>query len=526
MSLVMGGITGVGIWFIIALVNPAATSLLIHTFVFGWAAEWVFFIVEITAIFVYFYCFDTMDVRTHQLVGWIYFIAAWLSLFLINGIVGFMLTPGDWLVNHNFWSGFFNPSFWPSLFFRTFISLMLAGVYAFISTSCLKDSELKFTMTKYSSKWVLLSLIAAVPAGYWYLSVLPNQVRALVEGVSPTIHTAVQTGLYAVIGLLAGTLILLLVKPALHTKSVSFIVLVSAFLFLGAFEWTREASRRPYVINEYMYSNSILKKDVTALNSEGFLQEARWVSLRSVKENDLPAAGHEIFKHQCYACHTTRGINNQIASRTASMDFATLVNYIGKIHEIRYFMPPFAGNESEKNALAYYIIKGIHGKEVIYPEQQQPAVSGKGEELFKTFCIPCHSQDLVKEKTAAWDNNKIRWALDNLNRLQSAMPDYQGTPEEKDLVAAYIAALKNGKGDETHDEGEEAFQDNCAMCHSLRGGANPLLPMLNGWSPEKIRSSLDRLDKLRGGMPPLLAPGEAKDALAGFLAKSLQGGER
>ena len=40
---------------IIALVNPAATSLLIHTFVFGWAAEWVFFVVEITAAFVYFY---------------------------------------------------------------------------------------------------------------------------------------------------------------------------------------------------------------------------------------------------------------------------------------------------------------------------------------------------------------------------------------------------------------------------------------------------------------------------------------
>ncbi len=82
----------------IVLVNPAATSLLIHTFVFGWAAEWVFFIVEITAIFVYFYCFDRMDARTHQIVGWIYFIAAWLSLFLINGIVGFMLTPGDWVM--------------------------------------------------------------------------------------------------------------------------------------------------------------------------------------------------------------------------------------------------------------------------------------------------------------------------------------------------------------------------------------------------------------------------------------------
>jgi len=36
-SMVMGGITGVGIWFIISLVNPTATSLLIHNFVFAWS---------------------------------------------------------------------------------------------------------------------------------------------------------------------------------------------------------------------------------------------------------------------------------------------------------------------------------------------------------------------------------------------------------------------------------------------------------------------------------------------------------
>lgn len=34
-SLVMGAITGVGIWFIIGLLNPAATEALIHNFVWG-----------------------------------------------------------------------------------------------------------------------------------------------------------------------------------------------------------------------------------------------------------------------------------------------------------------------------------------------------------------------------------------------------------------------------------------------------------------------------------------------------------
>ena len=137
-SMVYGGVTGVGIWFTIGLIQPDATSELIHTFVFGWAAEWVWFLVEIIALLVYYYKFNTMDERNHIKVGWIYFAAAWLSLFLINGIIGFMLTPGEWINDHNFWSGFFNPTFWPSLWFRFAIATLIAGVFAFFTTDFCK----------------------------------------------------------------------------------------------------------------------------------------------------------------------------------------------------------------------------------------------------------------------------------------------------------------------------------------------------------------------------------------------------
>ena len=40
-------VSGVGIWFAIGLAAPEATSTLIHNFVFGWAIEWVFFLVEL-----------------------------------------------------------------------------------------------------------------------------------------------------------------------------------------------------------------------------------------------------------------------------------------------------------------------------------------------------------------------------------------------------------------------------------------------------------------------------------------------
>jgi mono/diheme cytochrome c family protein len=464
-----------------------------------------------------------MDARTHQVIGWIYFIAAWLSLFVINGIIGFMLTPGDWMVDGDFWSGFFNPSFWPSLFFRTFISLMLAGVYAFLSTAGLKDPGLKFTMTRYSAKWVLFSFLSAVPSGYWYLSILPNQARSLVEGASPTIQKAINYGTYSVIFLIAGTLILLLVKPSFHSRPVSLFVLVCAFIFLGSFEWTREASRRPFVVNEVLYSNSISPKDLDDINREGFLHSAKWVSTRDVRDNNLLQAGLDIFRNQCYACHSVRGADNDIVARTSSMDYPTLFNYIGKIHQIRYFMPPFAGNDSERKALAFYIIKGIQGKTVTFAEERHAAME-KGEELFEAHCTICHPKELVQERTAGWDRQKIRWALDNLNRLRSAMPDYGGTPEEKDHVADYIFSMRGGR--ETHDDGKEVFQENCAMCHSLSGGSNPLLPKMGGWRRERIRGALDMLDKLKGGMPPLRASGREKDALTAFLLRSMRGGAK
>ncbi|MDP2104817.1 MAG: hypothetical protein Q8J76_02390, partial [Desulfobulbaceae bacterium] len=57
LTMVLGSLTGIGIWFTISLLSPAATSTLIHNFVFAWAIEWLFFLVEIISIFIYTYTF-------------------------------------------------------------------------------------------------------------------------------------------------------------------------------------------------------------------------------------------------------------------------------------------------------------------------------------------------------------------------------------------------------------------------------------------------------------------------------------
>ena len=162
LTMVAGALTGVGIWFTISLLSPSATSVLIHTFLFGWATEWTFFVTEIVSLFIYYYTFNRLSPKNHLIIGWVYFGAAWMSLFVINGIIDFMLTPGAWIENNNFWSGFFNPTFWPALFFRTFFSILIAGLFGFLTASFLKNQEIRTTMLRYSAKWLLVPFILFV----------------------------------------------------------------------------------------------------------------------------------------------------------------------------------------------------------------------------------------------------------------------------------------------------------------------------------------------------------------------------
>ena len=84
---------------------------------------------------------------------------AYLSLVVINGIITFMLTPGHWGDNHDFWIGFFNPTYWPSLLFRTCICLALAGIYALITASVQKDGALKARIVRWAATWIVPSLL-------------------------------------------------------------------------------------------------------------------------------------------------------------------------------------------------------------------------------------------------------------------------------------------------------------------------------------------------------------------------------
>ncbi|APG27784.1 hypothetical protein A7E78_08000 [Syntrophotalea acetylenivorans] len=437
LTLVYGSLTGVGIWFVISLVQPGGTSLLIHQFVFAWAAEWVFFLIEIVAISVYLYSFDRMPATIHQAVAWIYFGAAWCSLFIINGIITFMLTSGNWASNGSFWSAFFNPSFWPSLVFRTLLAVINAGLFALLFSAFSKDLNLRRQVVSYCNRLMLPALLATLPTAWWYLRSLPEPARDLVTAGSPTIVRALHGG---AIGAILVLLVLLfsLFAPLRYRRSLAVLALASGLLLMGSFEWTREAARRPFVVQQTMFCNGMTPEQVPQLKEQGFLAKARWSQIHQAT-SDPATAGRELFKFQCYSCHTLDGFNNDLLQRTRPLSQAALAGYIDSLHQVRYFMPPFAGNNNERQVLAAFLTDGLFpsfDKSAETPKEVPP-----DRLLFEQNCTLCHTTKLVATRTADWSKVRIRNALDHLNRLHPAMPDYKGAPEEKDRLADYIYQL-------------------------------------------------------------------------------------
>jgi cytochrome bd-type quinol oxidase subunit 1 len=359
LTMVLGGLSGFGIWLIISLLSPAATSVLIHSFVFGWATEWVFFVVEITSLLIYYYTFNRMDSRNHLIVGWIYFIFAWLSLFVINGIVSFMLTPGRWVETKSFWDGFFNPSFGPSLFFRTSIALSLAGIYGLITSTRIRDDTLRQKMVRYCVLWLAVPFVLLVPSALWYLQVIPPEAGAVISDPRLTVSSVGKAFLVLTpIVFLAG-LFMALRLPKSFQQGFSFVLMILAFLYLGSFEMVRESARRPYIIHGYMYSNSILKSSLPEFQKQGVLKTARWAKNKRVTPANEAAAGEELFKLLCISCHSVGGFRNDMLERTDGMTTDQFEAILEEMGGEREQMPPFPGNQEERQALTKYVLENL-----------------------------------------------------------------------------------------------------------------------------------------------------------------------
>jgi cytochrome bd-type quinol oxidase subunit 1/mono/diheme cytochrome c family protein len=391
---VFGTISGVGIWFAIGLTHPEATSTLIHNFVFGWAIEWVFFLVELSTAAVYYYTWNKIDDKLHLTVGWVYAGASAATLIIINGILSFMLTPGDaWLAvagtgqeAGKFWNAFFNPTNWPSLFLRAGVCISLAGVWALITASRIdgdKQPSLKASLVKWSVKWLVPSFVATPFLMIWYLYMVPASQRALLTlGIDTigagTFSTVTRIALIIVVtsATIVGVAYFLAYRnPVEFNLSHSVAVLLLALTVTAAGEYSREMLRKPYVISRWMYSNGVRVPYVSRINTEGYLAHSMWV-WSGQKTNDPPmppwvtfystdpatsySRGEAIFRGECGSCHTLSGYR-PLKSLLAGRDRANIGSFIAMLHEYkpdspyRRFMPPMVGTKQDVDDLTNYL---------------------------------------------------------------------------------------------------------------------------------------------------------------------------
>jgi mono/diheme cytochrome c family protein len=220
--------------------------------------------------------------------------------------------------------------------------------------------------------------------------------------------------------------------------------MICGLVIIGSFEWTREAARRPYVLNEVMYSNSIMKSDVTFLKENGYLKSAIWVKNRQITSENRSAAGKELYIHQCYSCHTLGGSNNDLLKLTRNMSYTALSKYIGKIHKIRYFMPPFAGTDEEAKALAAYIVGDLHGKETIETTATDRGQIN-GQQVFEDNCSACHEPDDIAPALEGESIESLRSILLTLPEISEEMIPFEGSSDEHDALADYLNSLNGGE---------------------------------------------------------------------------------
>jgi len=412
---VFGAVSGVGIWFAIGLAGPEATSTLIHNFVFGWAIEWVFFIIELTAAAVYYYTWNRIPDKLHLRVGWVYAAASLLTLVIINGILAFMLTPGQaWLEvagtgqeASRFFHAFFNPTYWPSLALRTLVCISLAGVWALVTGSLIdghRQPELKTKVIRWSVMWLLPSFFLMPFCLLAYLAMVPESQRSLLELGISTIGagTFTQMTRAVLISVMASATILAVAYLVAYRKPRDFrfgyacSILFLALAATGASEHAREMLRKPYVVGEHMYSNAIRKtqiqvdqeriSQVDKFNRDGYLANTIWatseeleawsasdgigrstddaapnsgVAVPDITPNVL-ARGQLMFRGQCLACHTVDGYRS-MRGFLQQRDYASVCNMLSMLHEYREdspyraFMPPLVGTDAEIEALAVYL---------------------------------------------------------------------------------------------------------------------------------------------------------------------------
>ena len=368
---VYGASTGVGIWFAIGLVNPTATSWLLHTFVMAWAVEWLVFLLEMAGITAYYYSWGKVTPESHLRIGWVMATASWLSLVVINGILTFMLTPGErWLGAPSLWSAYLNPTFLPSLILRTLVAWNLAAVWGFVPATRIRSPGVRKRIMRSTALWVVPGFLVMPLAALWYLSAVPPESLSVLRGGMSGMavgNLSVATRVLMVVVMCSATIGLIVYfgpwkNPQGFTLGHAVGVMLLALVATGSTEWVREVLRKPLAVRHVLYSSGLRPEQVAEIQERGYLESAVWAREFAKSRGGTPRArGEAIFRGQCMSCHTRsgyRGLDRLMAGRdlAATVSFLEMLRSTDpKQNAYMNFMPPLVSTKPEAKDLALYL---------------------------------------------------------------------------------------------------------------------------------------------------------------------------
>jgi mono/diheme cytochrome c family protein len=308
-------------------------------------------------------------------------------------------------------------------------------------------------------------------------------------GGHPIVRHAAAAAVLGPTLLVLGALALAGLRARTYGRLEAGLLLVVGFASMGASEWVREGLRKPWVIDGYMFVNSVrlpasadgaVLEDpftVDALGQRGVLPTARFARVPEGYRPGFPEledrepaeragimaeAGHEVFRLECTACHTVRGhlgIEGLVAGQGVAAIEATLVSLASPVNadgeaaawsdpgvrvatRLGRRMPPFVGTDVEKRALAIHLAR--LGGDAEAGVAVVAAGVDPGPEAFATYCAACHGPDSpwpIDERIRGRSSDEIFELLGRLNEVQEDMPPFTGTEEERVALAEHLAGL-------------------------------------------------------------------------------------
>jgi hypothetical protein len=369
-SFVLGALTGVAIWFTTIEVGSRTIGLMIDRFHWLWATEWACFAVEVVAGYAFVRVGPRLGDRARLRLLALYSAASWASLFWINGILSWQLTPGS---GGSMWDGFFNASFFPSLLFRTVVAMALASLVAAIVINTMDlDRERRGALITRAARFAAPMAIMPVLA-IWYVYVIPEDSRSWILGgsIAMSMFVGIAAGASLLIG--AYAVIGLVVKRLYINGATATLLLALAFGATAAGEFVREGARKPYTVRGELYSTSITPAEVAHLREVGVTvddpyplrDQARYPTKQLVR-------GALVERELCDACHTLHG-GNPLVELTRTWTIEQMRLNIAKLQRTKGFMPPFAGNAGDVEAVVQLLRWEASGAPASWPAGDDPA---------------------------------------------------------------------------------------------------------------------------------------------------------